>query len=81
VYGDDARNLLAVINGVEDQYHSIMLSGHNPSVTELANILDKEFSKDLPTGGLVGMTVDIHSWGELKAGDARTRLTLFPEKE
>jgi len=58
--------LINVLSLQEDQYESIMLIGHNPALSELANILQHENFTKFPTLGVLAITLDIDSWEEIK---------------
>jgi len=55
-----------VLSLQEDAYDSIMLVGHNPALSELANILQHENFGKFPTLGVLSITLDIESWEEIK---------------
>jgi len=55
-----------VLSLQEDAYDSIMLVGHNPALSELANILQHENFGKFPTLGVLSITLDIEFWEEIK---------------
>jgi len=59
--------IINVLSLQEDVYDSILLVGHNPALTELANILqdDAAMSK-FPTLGVLSIHLDIDTWDEVK---------------
>lgn len=75
VYLASARALLTLINGVDNAYHDVMLVGHNPGLTELANNLTGGVTENLPTCGVVRMTYEVNSWS--KVGQTQAELILF----
>jgi phosphohistidine phosphatase len=58
--------IINVLSLQDDQYESIMLVGHNPALSELANILQDENFTKLPTLGVLAITLEVDSWEEIK---------------
>ncbi len=74
--------LLAVIADQSDGNSSIMLVGHNPGLTELANAIVADFALDnLPTGGVVAIDLDIASWSEIRGARGRLAYYDFPKND
>ncbi len=72
--------LLAVIASVEDAVGSLVVIGHNPGFTQLANMLLPDLELlNMPTAGVVCIECDIPSWGEIDAGSRRLEFYDFPK--
>ena len=72
VYEASHRELLEVVKGWDDSLNVVMLFGHNPGFTDLANHLGSEFIENVPTCGIVELTFKIDSWelvGQEKAAE------------
>ena len=65
---------------VNDEINSITLFGHNPSFTELANILSKEGCDFMPKTGIIGISFNIMTWSEIKPDSGTLEYFLKPEK-
>ena len=69
VYDGDAADLLDVIQGVDDEANTVMIIGHNPSVSLVSELLDPDNAGELRTSG-----VAVHryegSWDQCGRGDA-----------
>jgi len=59
---------------------SIILFGHNPSFTEMANSLCKEGCDFMPKCGVVGISFNIRTWSEIKHNTGKMEYFLKPEK-
>ncbi|MCB1603011.1 MAG: histidine phosphatase family protein [Gammaproteobacteria bacterium] len=58
--------ILNIVSKVSDNYQNIMIVGHNPGLTELANDLMGEYHfPNIPTAGLVTFELDIDSWSAI----------------
>lgn len=72
--------ILAVVAAQEDRFEDILVVGHNPGMTELANRLLPEFALDnLPTTGVVAIDVDAASWRDVGAAPARLAYYDYPK--
>ena len=70
LYGADELELLEVISRLDDQLQSVLLVGHNPGLSDLANDLSPDPIGNLPTCGIVEMTFGTNRWaliGEIVA--------------
>lgn len=73
-------DLLAVIQGLGDETHRVMLVGHNPGLSELANHLASEIT-EMPTCAVAEFTFAVPSWTQIN--DAPRTQVVFerPNKE
>ncbi len=58
-------DILSVIYGVDDSVEKLMIFGHNPGFTYLANHLSNMQIMNVPTTGLVILEFDIDKWTEI----------------
>ena len=61
LYEASAFDLLEIIQGLDNALEHVMLIGHNPGLTELANDLGCDVD-NIPTCGVVELQFDIGSW-------------------
>lgn len=80
VYMADSEDILAILGQVDDGYKDVFIIGHNPTLTDLANQLTNEYIDNVPTCGVVRMTLDIDSWRDLKPGKGSLVLFDYPKK-
>jgi len=57
-----------------------MLVGHNPAITEFANLMSNADIDNVPTCGLVELSLDIDSWSAIEAGIATLVEFDYPKK-
>lgn len=79
IYYTDEDTLLDVIKRQDDKYRSILLSGHNPTISYLARDLSKELKQSLPTSGLLVLECQGNTWEELAALPVRQIAFVEPE--
>ncbi len=68
LYAATVPSLLALLQEQEPQYPTIMLVGHNPECTSLANFLGGLHIENIPTCGIVALEFTLTAWQDLAAG-------------
>ena len=66
---------------VDEENESAMLVGHNPAITEFVNAIGDERIDNIPTCGLVELSLPIESWSDIKLGTAHLVDFDFPKRE
>ena len=75
LYGAAVADLLDVIRCVDESVATLMLFGHNPGLTELANHLGPRPIPNLPTCGVLHLGFETDTWSAV--GYARGAEVLF----
>lgn len=78
LYLADEDDILSVIYAVDDSVENLMIFGHNPGFTYLANSLSNLNIMNVPTTGLVSLKFDIKSWNEISRGKIAEEEFDFP---
>jgi phosphohistidine phosphatase len=78
---DDAKSLLQIINELDDKYNSVMIVGHDPSLTALAQLLVKSFTFELPKAGVFGIECKKSKWNDIVPETNQIKLFLAPMKK
>jgi len=79
IYHTDADGLLEIIHGLDDSASSVIITGHNPSITHLAWLLSKDFKEMMPTAGFAGFQFKISHWAKIKKNEGELKLFIAPE--
>jgi phosphohistidine phosphatase len=77
LYTFDTNSLLQVIKSCDDDIENLMVFGHNPAMTGVANSLGDQHFSNIPTTGLCMIEFESNDWRGLKNG--KTLLYLFPK--
>jgi phosphohistidine phosphatase len=80
IYQNKLAMLLSVLKELDDQRQSVMLIGHNPSITELIGFLKRENIEDAPTSAVAACELDIDKWSQLEKARLSTIIYLYPGK-
>jgi phosphohistidine phosphatase len=67
LYKHSAKSIIAFLKKQSNTLSSIMLVGHNPSLTRLYKLLTNE-TYELPKSSVFTIRLDINKWSELKTG-------------
>jgi len=62
MYGAGERGMISIIKQMGDEISKLMLVGHNPGMTSLANTLGNDLVSNIPTSGIYCVHLDIPSW-------------------
>jgi len=79
VYGASVTDLLEVIREGDDAVKTLMLFGHNPDLTELANRLGAREIDNIPTCGVLQLGFDTDKWQKVGEVAGREMLYDFPK--
>jgi phosphohistidine phosphatase len=80
IYMADTEDILAVLRQVNSSYKDVLIVGHNPTLTDLANDLSGEDIDNIPTCGVARIELDIKSWNDLAPQKGALVLFDYPKK-
>jgi len=75
IYMGYVEEIEQIIESTDNKHDSIMLFGHNPTFTVLANHFVKDQIDNIPTAGIVSLTFKENSWENI--GNAKPRQVDF----
>ena len=78
-YAATVPALLALLRDMEPQFSTVMMVGHNPESTALANMLGGLHLENIPTCGIVALKFSGASWQEVAAGKGALLFFDFPK--
>ncbi len=65
---------------LDDEYEAAMLVGHNPAITDFVNEMAGADIDNIPTCGLVQLSLPIKAWSEIEFSSAKLVEFDFPKK-
>jgi phosphohistidine phosphatase len=71
LYLAPAEEILRVIQTTGPRIPHLLIVGHNPGITELANLLAPDAHVELATAAMCSLTFDTRSWADVKAGNLK----------
>jgi phosphohistidine phosphatase len=71
IYERRAIDTLDMLRKQDDKYDSIMIFGHDPSITELYNMLTRKLLLKFATASAAGIQFNIKSWKDLGSSSGK----------
>jgi phosphohistidine phosphatase len=65
IYEADAVTLLELVRSLDEAFSDVVLVGHNPGLTDLANLLADAGIDNIVTSGAVGILFPVNTWQEI----------------
>lgn len=80
LYLASEQDILRVLAAEGMSFGTILVVGHNPGLTDLANLLLPDLQLDnLPTSGIVAIDCGAESWAELRTASRRLAYYDYPK--
>ncbi len=70
IYRADADALVAIVQALPDAADSVLLVGHNPTITDAANALSPTSFNELPTAAVVCLRFTADRWADVDRANA-----------
>jgi len=80
LYFSGAHNIFKIISETPEKYESLLLFGHNPTITAMVNSFDGNSLANLPTAGIAEISLDIDSWNSFTPGEGNIQKVYFPKE-
>lgn len=79
LYHGSVTNMIHVIRSAPDAVETLMIFGHNPGLTDLANRLSGSDIYNIPTCGIAEIDFNVGSWQEIEQGSGSLVSFDFPK--
>jgi len=79
IYEASLDDLLGILCVLDDTQENVILCGHNPGFSELANYFCR-FNRVLPTCGVVCVEFNVNSWGDVSPENANMLFFTEPSQ-
>jgi phosphohistidine phosphatase len=80
LYLASVEEIKEIIMIQDDDTDSLFLIGHNPQLSELANLLSDEHISKIPTLGIVSIEFDVDKWSDLQKTKGQIDFFIFPKQ-
>lgn len=80
-YATSVPALIKILQEVDNRINTLMLVGHNPESTDLANALGHLMIDNIPTSGIVALAFSLPAWEEIGVGKGELLFFDFPKKQ
>jgi phosphohistidine phosphatase len=78
IYGADMDSLLAIIRTLPNTAESVLLVGHNPTITDTVNALSPSSINEMPTAAVVCLKFSCVLWEEISKVNAEFYFYDYP---
>jgi phosphohistidine phosphatase len=80
IYYTDGDGIINQFYDLPERFESVMIVGHNPSLTDFVNQFLKKPVENLPTSGVVSISFDTDKWENIPLAKRKTNFVLFPKE-
>ncbi len=80
IYLSGEMDLMHILIDLDDGIKEVMLVGHNPELTLLANTLGNDSISNIPTSGIFCLDFDISAWSKIETSPGELKFFEFPKK-
>jgi phosphohistidine phosphatase len=80
IYTGYTDNILELIRSQGNEVNQLLVFGHNPAFTALANQLMDHYLDNIPTAGIVSLSYRIDSWKELGKATPERDFFDYPKR-
>lgn len=79
IYNASIRTLLKVVTNLKDEWENVLLIGHNPSISYLAEYVSGDPIGNIDTCGLVHLSFKLESWSEVSEKNGEYKSYEYPD--
>jgi len=80
LYATEEDFIMDLIKKTDNSISSLMIFGHNPELTNFANIFVKDTIENISTAGIVSLVFDIEKWKDISKKKLISEQFDFPKK-
>ncbi|MBL0744054.1 SixA phosphatase family protein [Chryseolinea lacunae] len=78
IYEASSRTFFQFLSALDDKFHTILIIGHNPVISYVAEYVTQSEIGDMATGGLATIKFNISSWKEVTQGNGSLENYVSP---
>ena len=75
-----ATTIVQLIQRLPEHLETVMLFGHNPTFTSVANLFSKKYISNMPTCSIVRIDADVDNWMAFKEGNGKVTEFHYPKE-
>lgn len=79
-YHGSIQDMISIVQGQDNGISTIMIFGHNPGLTDLANKLSGSDIYNIPTCGIVELEFNVDAWDKIGKGIGKLVSFDYPKK-
>ncbi len=79
LYAETIEIYLAEFKATANNFGSVMVFAHNPTIADVSNIFCHDSIQEFPTCAINCLEFEVESWGEISPGKGKQRFFDFPK--
>ncbi len=79
IYEAYPEQVIQLIRGLDDTLNTVLVFGHNPSFTSLANMFADDYIANVATCGIVCIESSTDKWSGIDRANTKVKEYLFPK--
>ena len=80
LYFTDTETLKELLYMQDDAHETIFVIGHNPQITDMANMLIDEHISKIPTMGVAAIGFDVSKWSDIFQSQGHLDFFIYPKQ-
>ena len=79
IYEAEVEDLFSTVHKIKDKHNTVLLFGHNPTITAFVNHCIDHIIDNVPTTGVACLKFDVEHWADIKT-EAELLFFDFPKR-
>lgn len=80
IYEAFPEMVLEIIQNLDKKWETVLIFGHNPTFTSLANRFHEDYIPNVPTCGIVHVSAKTDNWADFSAKTAKREGFYYPKQ-
>ena len=80
VFDYSGKDVMEVVRNIKNKYDVVMIFGHNPTFSHLADSFTDDNLEEMPTCGTACFQFDTDKWKEIEDSEAELNFFITPKK-
>jgi len=80
IYEAYYSTVLKVVQNQPKEWETLLVFGHNPAFTTIANSFDGDYIDNVPTCGIVKVTADVEKWDDFDEETGKVVAFYYPKQ-
>lgn len=80
IYDAYPGDILDIVQELPADYSMVLIFGHNPTFTGVANLFTEDYISNVPTCGIFRVDADVEAWPDFREGKGRLAEYHYPKQ-